>query len=451
MGPRVAVIGGGFSGTLVARHLQRLSPTAKVIIYEQSAEQLARGNAYNPASPYHLLNVPTESMGALSGDAGEFLRWNLAKGHAAPANSFVSRQWFGEYLSELLAQTRQDGGGRVDAVIDEVASVRRLEDGSLELKSSAGREQVVDHVVLATGTNPRLMQFDGLDGPHGHRALTCPWRESVFQRTASTDSVAIIGSGLSAVDILAEGAKLNFRGSFVVISSHGLFPCSHAENLAPVPALPVSPDWTTVLGALRAIRALAKQHAEWQHAVDAVRPHLNKVWAHFSTAEKNRFFRHAAFVWDRHRHRMPRSTAEAVLEFRRSGRLQTIAGRVSGVSLDAAGAHIDLTPRGSLKAQRVSVDVVVNCAGFSLDVQQTSSALNATLLKSNLGFPGEFKLGWRCDLEGGLCTPKGARIPGIWAMGSLRKATEFECTAVRELRLQAERLAKIILERAVET
>lgn len=69
---RVAVIGAGFSGTMVACHLLRRG--ARVCLFERSGT-FGPGLAYGAAGPVHLLNVPVGSMSAHADVPDDFLGW----------------------------------------------------------------------------------------------------------------------------------------------------------------------------------------------------------------------------------------------------------------------------------------------------------------------------------------------------------------------------------------
>ena len=62
-GPRpydIAIIGAGFSGTMVAAHLADLAPESRVLVVERKGG-FGPGVAYSPESPDQLLNVPAAS------------------------------------------------------------------------------------------------------------------------------------------------------------------------------------------------------------------------------------------------------------------------------------------------------------------------------------------------------------------------------------------------------
>ena len=90
----IAVIGGGFSGTLVAVNLARRAGNhpPHVVLFERGT-RFARGVAYGTSCPRHLLNVPAGMMSALVDEPGHFLDWLRVRdpvrtpGRSPPAGS----------------------------------------------------------------------------------------------------------------------------------------------------------------------------------------------------------------------------------------------------------------------------------------------------------------------------------------------------------------------------
>jgi uncharacterized NAD(P)/FAD-binding protein YdhS len=98
----IAIIGGGFSGTMVAFHLARLGgPRAVKVLLFEKGPRFARGLAYVTSCDRHLLNVPAGSMSALPDEPSHFLDWLKARDTAAHSGTFASRRVYGEYLAEL--------------------------------------------------------------------------------------------------------------------------------------------------------------------------------------------------------------------------------------------------------------------------------------------------------------------------------------------------------------
>jgi uncharacterized NAD(P)/FAD-binding protein YdhS len=70
----VAIIGGGFTGAVLAAQLLDESDDISVVVIEKGAN-LGRGVAYGTPHSEHLLNVPANNMSAYSDDPEHFLRW----------------------------------------------------------------------------------------------------------------------------------------------------------------------------------------------------------------------------------------------------------------------------------------------------------------------------------------------------------------------------------------
>jgi len=116
----IAIIGSGFSGTMVAVQLLRQARLPLTIyLIEANPAQFARGVAYSTDSACHLLNVPAANMSAFPDDPVHFLRWAKKKEASeltAPwlteindinGTSFLPRRAYGDYLVELLNKTAQ--------------------------------------------------------------------------------------------------------------------------------------------------------------------------------------------------------------------------------------------------------------------------------------------------------------------------------------------------------
>ena len=107
MAARIAIVGGGASGVLVAVNLVRaMRHQAEIIIIERRSN-LGRGLAYSTSDPSHLLNVRVANMSAFPNDPEHFLNWLKLIGPAFgidhPAHFlFVPRSVYGAYLESLL-------------------------------------------------------------------------------------------------------------------------------------------------------------------------------------------------------------------------------------------------------------------------------------------------------------------------------------------------------------
>src|SRR6185295_7771263 len=114
----IAVVGGGFSGTIVALNLlARLSDETRILLCER-APVFARGAAFATGQPAHLLNVRAANMSPFPDRADEFARW-LGRLDAAdrldvsetPVGTFASRGLYGRYLTEILTDAVSQARG----------------------------------------------------------------------------------------------------------------------------------------------------------------------------------------------------------------------------------------------------------------------------------------------------------------------------------------------------
>ena len=102
-----------------------------------------------------------------------------------------------------------------------------------------------------------------------------------------------------------------FEGTIHAVSRHGLLPRRHLAN-PPLPSTAPSPaaSETTVRGILAKLRG-ANREGDWRVAVDQLRPQLGEIWQRLPDAERRRFLRHAARLWEVHRHRLAPRVAAA--------------------------------------------------------------------------------------------------------------------------------------------
>ncbi|MGI9213529.1 MAG: FAD/NAD(P)-binding protein [Methylococcaceae bacterium] len=118
----VAIIGAGFSGTLVATHiLNQSQKPVRVGLFERDPRHFARGVAYSSLMDCHLLNVPVGNMSAFPEDPGHFLRWAKVRQdylidppwvEHLDARSFLPRRVYGDYLNSILDEAEERSAPR---------------------------------------------------------------------------------------------------------------------------------------------------------------------------------------------------------------------------------------------------------------------------------------------------------------------------------------------------
>src|ERR1700747_556142 len=268
----IAIIGGGVSGTLTAFYLVRQGVPARVILIDQRPD-FGLGLAYSTPSLRHLLNVPAGKISALPDQPDHFLRW-LRRNYdpAATEKTFAPRAVFGRYIQSLLKSTSP-----IEQEIATVVDVRKQDSGAV-LTLDNGWELGTDLIVLATGNFdpaplPGITKAASDSGLYRHNA----WAAETYEGVDSHAPVALIGTGLTGVDVVLRLRELGHRGRIIALSRHGVFPNRH-DDYTPLNFTTISSDTpATCVAYLRALRATIGAGAEWRAAIDSLRETTNKL------------------------------------------------------------------------------------------------------------------------------------------------------------------------------
>ncbi|HET9450158.1 MAG TPA: FAD/NAD(P)-binding protein [Aggregicoccus sp.] len=444
----VAILGAGASGALLAAALLRTARAPlRVLLLEQSG-RFYRGPAYTTTEPQHLLNVPAGRMSALAEDPGHFLRWLRTVVPGAQETDFVPRARYAQYLDAVLAEAYAAAVPGV-TLTQRHAQARRLTllpDGAL-LQLEDGVRVRAARAVLALGNRPPAP----LPVPDGGlyasaRYVALPWESGVgLEASAPEESVLLLGSGLTAVDVALSLQARGHRGPVHLLSRHGLLPQVHRAGVAPHAFAPVA---TGARGLLRELRAeVARVEAaggDWRSVVDALRPHTAALWQRLDVAQKQRFLRHLRALWEVHRHRMAPQVGAAIEGLRAAGQLHLHAAHVQAFALEEDGVRVRLRPRGQREQTQLRVHWVLNCTGPASLLSEPPGSLVGVLLSSGLARADPLRLGLETR-EGALVDAQGRPSPRLFALGGVRRPELWESTAIPEIRTQAQALAQRLL------
>jgi uncharacterized NAD(P)/FAD-binding protein YdhS len=426
----IAIVGGGFSGCLVAAQLaRRTDPGYSLHLFEPG--DLGRGAAYGTRHPEHLLNTRARTMTAFPDEPGDFVRW---LGNRAKPDDFVSRRLYGDYVAQIARHAFERPGFSV--VPERVVSITRAGPRRFLLQSSSGEQYESHAVVLATGNAPPGDDFlpEGVRRHPGY--VADPWR---FDYHSVDGQVLLIGSGLTALDVLVALEACGHKGSVQVVSRRGRFPEAHAVVAAydVVPAIDITSARTAMASFRQHVRDAARRGFDWRAVVDAIRPECETLWRHLPPTERRRFEYHLRTHWERHRHRAPESVDAVRQRYVRGGRLCAHAGRVRSAEQGritialAAGGEVEVRP-----------DWIVNCSGLARSRRVLADPLLARLVGDGTATIEPLGLGVRVDNELTVLDSSGRAIEGLWVVGPLARGSRFEATAVPELRMMAESVAK---------
>ncbi len=432
----VAIIGGGFSGTLQAINLLRhQGPRATLI---ERAVKAGEGLAYGAAHPSHTLNIRARDMSAFPDDPDHFVRWLEARGVADAADAFISRVTYGEYLRELLERTLATAGDRLTVIRDEV---RDLEPGKAGVRLTlAGGTLDADAAVLAVGNLPPHSP-PGLDPDalSSERYKGDPWDPTVPDGLSDDNTVVTVGTGLTMVDVVLLLDARGFRGRIVALSRRGLLPRPHGD-FADWRRIDERPD-TIASQLLHNVRTRGKAIG-WRNAVDELRPFTQAMWGNASEAERARFLRHLRPWWDVHRHRLAPEVWERLQAIRDRGQLEVHAGKTLGFVEKPEGVEIAWRPRGTDRRETLLAQRIVNCTGPQSDLLRTTEPLLRRLAERGVIRPDSAHLGIQVDNQAQTINAAGEINPGLYALGPMTRGAFWEIVAVPDIRQQTWTLAR---------
>lgn len=463
--PRIAIVGAGFSGTLLAAHLvERCRHGVQVRLYERG-NSFARGMAYSTSNPSHLLNAPAGRMSAFPDRPDDFVEWLRglpprfcpSLPERVSGADFVSRRLYGAYLQHILGEALWGRRGRstLDLVTDEARDVEDTPHG-LDVTTALGRRAMADVVVLAAGNLPPSPPPVADPAFYASaRYRNDPWEPGALDDLDPDAPVLLIGTGLTMVDCLVSLLDQGHRGPVHALSRRGLLPRAHAPCARPASAIDPGDLPGTMVGLLRFLRAEGRaaeaEGRDWRCVLDGMRGHLPALWQGLAEGERRRFLRHLRPWWDVHRHRMAPAVARRVEAALASGRLRTHAARIERYvppAEDGPAGLVTVECRGRGGGRvRVEAARVINCTGPALDPMGARDPLVSNLLASGMAAPGELGLGIETTPEGRVVAAHGAPHANVYAVGPLTRERFWESTAVGEIRAQVLALAEHLVER----
>lgn len=451
-GPVIAVVGGGASGALATVYLLREAAGRGVPLRVALIDRHGRhglGQAYSTTHPGHLLNSPAAAMSAVADDPGHLTRWAAAAG--LPHDGFLPRSAYGRYLTGLLGAAERSAQpmARISRITSQVVAIRRGGHGrALRLHLAADGRIDADAVVLATGNLPPAPPCPV---PQGHRYIADPWEPGALEAAADGSPVAVLGTGLTMLDVAIALSGAHPGTAVHAISRHALLPREHhwprpgAEACA-MPVISMAAGTPRLAGLVREIRASAAAYpGHWQDFVDALRPQIPRLWEQLPEQDKRLFLRHLARYWEVHRHRMPPDTARRAAALIAAGRLTVHRGHVAGASGQRGGVRVRIDRGGS--SAELAAGWLINCTGPAADITTTADSLLRHLLDSGLARPDPLRLGLDTDARGALRDAGGRAASDIVALGPLLRGRWYETTAIPEIRDQAAALARHLLTR----
>jgi uncharacterized NAD(P)/FAD-binding protein YdhS len=448
---RIAIIGAGLSGRLLALNLLQQASTEVSITIIDRSQANAMGPAYSSQADHLLLNVPACRMGALAGDPEHFLKWVQNKGIPAGPWDFLPRRLYRDYVLELLDNALQEKTDRVsyEHICAEVTSLELIQDGAI-LHMNGATSISADKVVLALGNFPPRHPFISdrkvLRSP---RYVRDPWDTGFLDSLSPADAVFVIGTGQTTVDLVVSLYELGHKGRILALSRRGFLPLVHT-GFDPYPSFYQEIEGSqSVLEIFRNVRQHLKRAEamgiDSRAVIDSLRPDTQALWSGLPLAEKRRFLRHLFRHWEIIRSRIPAESQVIIEKMRDSGQLEIVAGRIHNLVEKPDTMQVHYLPLGGTDPSIVSASLVINCIGPESNYARVDHPLVKNLLNQGLIRPGPARLGLDALPDGTIISRDGAASQILYTLGSPMKGVLWEVIAVPDIREQAKHIAQLLL------
>lgn len=452
-----AIIGGGFSGTLAAVNLVRFAKKQQRVVIVNSGRPFGRGTAYGTTRPEHLLNVAARNMSAFPDHPDHFFQWLRSRCEfdsvpdAELRETFVPRQIYGDYVRGVATHFlgSHDPRSQVECNVIEgtAVDIEPRGDGGVVLLEK-GQPIEAQNVLLATGNQPPA----GLPGAErlasDSRYVGNPWKNWHESLPNDDAHIVILGTGLTAVDVVVTLRKKGWNGRITAISRNGMLPQRHFRGI----------QWPSVVpddGQHRSLQELSKlirQDCERLRgvsqnpaiAVDKLRGRTQAFWQNLTIEEKQRFLKEYAPSWNVIRHRIAGPIHDAITDSLDCGQLTIIPATIQSLSAEERTIDVSLIDTSS-QPQTVHGDLVINCTGPKARFSNSGIPLYQQLFARGLAKPDDMDMGIAVDSHFAVIDADGQSSAFLHAIGPILKGTLWETVAVPELRAQAMHVAQAIL------
>jgi len=279
----------------------------------------------------------------------------------------------------------------------------------------------------------------------GYRAN--PW--TIDARTLEGD-VAIIGSGLTAMDAVAQLEVARTRRRVYLLSRHGFLPALENPAISALEGSEVEIDATSPRSLVRSMRNAVRTHdaagRDWRAVLESIRAITPEIWQNWTERERRSFLRHAQPAWIAHRYRVPPPTHAAYLRMIERGQLSVLVGRITGAHVKDERT-LGLTIGCDGRTTGIEAGSLINATGPSSDYGRLRDPLVRAARRRGLIRPDALRLGLDVtkDLQ---CVDRAGRANrALFTLGAPARGRFYEGTAIPEIRAHAAVIARTIRDR----
>ena len=448
---KVAIIGCGYSGTVVLHRLKNRNPHVPVDVFD-SAGVTGYGLAYQPDISSNLINRPAKLM--WFDEPGDFSRWLRDK--PSRKRAYQPRALFGQFINSKLERLIADSTN-LKIHTQPVLAINEVKPKRYLITTSEGVHGPYTAVILATG-NPEPRDAYHLSGKNNYYNSAYP---TVRLLDIRSKDIGVIGNQLSAIDTSIALLERHPENRVTLLSRRSKLP-NHSEHYQTCQlniineehlAKTISLDGLS-LTAIRhmfdaeltsqgihiTFKELMADHSKVEIARQKIYSILSttnllmpKLWSQLSEREKHIFSQRYARNWRQLRVPIPKENRNKIDHYIKDGRLRLRPGLRS------------ITPyiSGTFKAQGSDYEEtfthIINAtgAGNSMD-----TPLYRNMAKHGLCQPNKYG-GLKVCLDD--CRIIGIRsVHNIFAIGTPTTGDFFSTSNIDILQMQAEIITKTI-------
>ena len=440
MSKTIAIIGGGVSGALVVLNVIKQCVKPIHILWFDAKQAFCKGLAYSTLEDVHLLNVRASNMSIFVDEPMHFANWLTQQQLPFSSEDFVPRVIYGQYVLSTFDELKESNTFvKISCLAEEVMAINK--NGN-EYLISAKEDHEVEQVVLAFGNFlPAHPHSIHTDFQQSNRYFQNAFSSQVLKYAIDQESILIVGSGLTMIDVVLSVKKHHYGGKIIVISPHGYLPQAHSEN--PLPAIKSYINEQHPYTLLQLLN-LVNQHLKYAKAnqlsahsvIDALRPHLQRLWLGFSLEDKQQFLRHLRHKWGVARHRAASQSMQVINELLNTKHLELVRGRVYDIRSSVNGFEVLYSNKG--QGGHINAQVLINCTGPESNFEKVEFPLIKQLLEAKIIFLDALKYGIKASVNGQIAS-------NLYTIGPPLKGILWESTAVPEIRVQAQQLALLLV------
>jgi uncharacterized NAD(P)/FAD-binding protein YdhS len=358
---------------------------------------------------------------------------------------YPARAVFGRYVSAMLAEAIEAACGRIRFLHARAVarSVSQVGEGFSVIVQD-GATVPADALVLAVShTAPDLPSvLNGLGN-----VIANPWDVPALRKIPPQARVLIVGTGLTACDVVASLLAQKHSGPITALSRHGLLPRPRTEKTVEAEGDFATHPETTALALLRRIRAaVATAQAAgrpWENIVDALRQQAGEAWGTLDWAERRRLLRHLRTYWDVHRFQSAPQIDTALADARATGQFCVRAGFLISARETAEAIAIEYRKRGSLIGENdfLHADIIINCTGPGHRSVTATHPVLQNLAQGGALQSDPARLGIFVDKASRVIRADGIAHKNLFVAGPLARGTHGELMGIPQVNLQPRAVA----------